>query len=82
MPITKVFMSGDSQAVRIPKEFRFDESEVFIEKVEGGVLLRPAPKDKWALAREALMNFSDDMFIDGRQQPPMQERPELEKLFE
>lgn len=73
-------MSGDSQAVRIPKDFRFTDTEVYIEKVGDVITLRPTTKSKWEIAREALMNFSDDFMIE-RDQPPMQERPELDKLF-
>jgi antitoxin VapB len=45
----KLFANGRSQAVRLPKEFRFDGTEVFIERVGDGVLLRPANgDDRWA----------------------------------
>jgi antitoxin VapB len=37
----KIFMSGRSQAVRLPKEFRLPGKEVRIKKVEGGLLLEP-----------------------------------------
>ncbi len=37
----KLFTNGRSQAVRLPAEFRFEGKEVYVEKVEGGVLLRP-----------------------------------------
>ncbi len=48
MPKTaKVFMSGRSQAVRLPVEFRFDCREVFIEKQGDAVVLRPKPQS-WA----------------------------------
>lgn len=47
MPITmdraKVFMTGRSQAVRLPKAYRFETGEVFIERTRDGILLRPAP---------------------------------------
>ncbi len=39
---TSVFMNGGSQAVRIPKAFRFDTDEVFVSPCEGGLLLRSA----------------------------------------
>lgn len=41
MSITSVFANGGSQAVRIPKEFRFSTSRVSIEACDGGILLRP-----------------------------------------
>ena len=47
MPTAKVFMSGRSQAVRIPKEFRFDSSEVTIHRSGTSIVLTPAPKRSW-----------------------------------
>lgn len=44
---TKVFMSGRSQAVRIPKEFRFDTDEVMIEKDEISGIVKIIPKMDW-----------------------------------
>ena len=41
MPVTKVFQSGNSQAVRLPKEFRFQDDEVVIKRVGDTVLLFP-----------------------------------------
>jgi antitoxin VapB len=43
--IAKVFMTGRSQAVRLPKEFRFKGSEVRITKTDAGVLLEPIYKN-------------------------------------
>jgi len=43
MTTAKVFWSGRSQAVRLPKEFRFDTNEVTIRRQGSGVLLEPAP---------------------------------------
>lgn len=40
----KLFTNGRSQAVRLPAEFRFEGKEVYVEKVDGGVLLRPKPE--------------------------------------
>jgi antitoxin VapB len=40
----KLFTNGRSQAVRLPAEFRFEGKEVYVERVEGGVLLRPKPQ--------------------------------------
>ena len=41
MEKAKIFMNGRSQAVRLPKKFRFKGSEVYIKKTEEGVLLIP-----------------------------------------
>lgn len=43
LQIAKVFQNGRSQAVRLPKEFRFNTSEVYIEKQGDRVILSPRP---------------------------------------
>ena len=69
----KIFMSGRSQAVRLPKAFRFDGTEVRITRVGNGVLLEPvvAPCsfDDWLADVRA--GFAPDFMADGRDQPPM-----------
>ncbi|NML14044.1 antitoxin [Azohydromonas caseinilytica] len=45
MDTAKVFMTGRSQAVRLPKAYRFDTDEVTIERApDGAVILRPKPR--------------------------------------
>lgn len=63
----KLFANGRSQAVRLPKEFRFDGEEVFIKRVGEMVVLIPyhAP---WQSLIDSLDGFSDD-FMDSRAQP-------------
>ncbi len=60
----KVFMSGRSQAVRLPKEFRFDVDEVQIERTKDGILLRT--KTKLELFREfmTLPKLEEDFLVD------------------
>lgn len=55
----KIFTTGRSQAVRLPKAYRFDTNEVFIEKVGNTVILRPKRnKDEWwASVQKALAQF-------------------------
>ena len=69
----KIFQSGNSQAVRIPKEFRFDVSEVEIFKRGDEVILKPKPKSLKA-AFELFTNLSDDFMADGRDDSLPQER--------
>ena len=62
---TKVFMNGRSQAVRIPVEYRFEESELFINKIGDTVMLTP----KSALVktmRQGIDMMPDDFMVDGR----------------
>ena len=73
MRTAKIFKSGNSQAVRIPKEFHLDGAEVEILKHGGSLLLRPR-KESWAALVNSLKTFSDDFMKDGRRQPPAQER--------
>ena len=73
MNTAKIFRSGNSQAVRLPKEFQFDVSEVEIYRRGDEVVLR---KKLQNLSRvfDLLTDMSDDFMEDGRNQPPMQER--------
>lgn len=61
MMVAKLFENGRSQAVRLPKEFRFEGDEVFIGKVGDFVILSPKA-DKWDPFMKALDMFSDDIF--------------------
>ena len=70
---TKLFMSGNSQAVRIPSEFRLEGDEVEIERRGNTLVIRPK-KQTWLSLTESLAMFTDDFMEDGRQQPPLQKR--------
>ena len=76
MATTKVFRSGNSQAVRIPKEFQLQTKEVEIFRRGDEIVLRPKPKGL-GVAFDLLTSFSDDFFKDGRNQPPLERRPRL-----
>ena len=73
MKTAKVFRSGNSQAVRIPKEFHLEGEEVEIRRQGGSLVLRPRKKS-WAALIESLNKFSDDFMEHGRHQPPTQNR--------
>lgn len=80
----RVFQSGNSQAIRLPKEFRFDVDQVEVTREGDAVILRPRVdhRERWASLRTALQRgVSEDFMSDGRQQPKDQDRPELENLF-
>jgi antitoxin VapB len=82
--IAKIFKSGNSQAVRLPKEFRFDADEVEILREGDAVILRPKQdaSQRWASLRAAVeRGFSPDFLDEGRQQPEDQDRPELAQVF-
>ncbi|MCA9310059.1 MAG: AbrB/MazE/SpoVT family DNA-binding domain-containing protein [Phycisphaerales bacterium] len=65
--MAKIFSNGASQAVRLPKEFRFDADEVCIKRIGSAVLLFPK-EAAWTLMGEALGQADDD-FMSEREQP-------------
>lgn len=75
MRTAKIFKNGQSQAVRLPKEFRFEDDFVYIKKSGNVVILIPA-KNSWDSLLRSLNNFSDDFMIE-RRQPRAQEREPL-----
>lgn len=76
MQTVKVFKSGNSQAVRLPKEFAVDDSELIIQKIGNSIILT-SKKDPWESFRNSIDKFSDDVFSGGREQPEQQEREEF-----
>jgi len=75
MKTTKIFKSGNSQAVRIPKEFKLEGDEVEIQKRGDALLLRPKRKS-WSVLIESLGKFTDDFMEGDRSQPPLDRRVE------
>jgi len=76
--VAKVFRNGRSQAVRLPKEFRFDGDSVRVRRVPEGVLLEPMFTDvkEWFAAMDRI--GGDPLFKEGRKQP----RPQRRKIFD
>ncbi|PHR91917.1 MAG: AbrB/MazE/SpoVT family DNA-binding domain-containing protein [Robiginitomaculum sp.] len=74
----KIFMTGRSQAVRLPKEFRFEGSQVKIRREGNAVVLEPMSSD-WAWL-DALPDTVDSDFVDSVLDRPtkQQDRPDLE----
>jgi antitoxin VapB len=72
MKTAKIFQNGQSQAVRLPKEFRFKDDHVYVKKSGNIVMLIPA-QDSWESLFESLDKFSDD-FMAERKQPKVQKR--------
>jgi len=72
METAKLFQNGKSQAVRLPKEFRFRGDRVYIKRVGHAVVLMPYASF-WDTLLESLAHFSAD-FMSEREQPPWQER--------
>ena len=72
MKTTTLFQNGCSQAVRLPKEFRFPGNKVFIKKVNNTTVLIPF-NQPWQSLYNSLDKFSDD-FMQEREQPDLQKR--------
>ena len=75
MDTARIFQNGRSQAVRLPKEYRFDGEQVFIKKVGDAVMLLPY-QDSWQTLFDSLDQFSDD-FMQTREQPEQQVREDV-----
>jgi antitoxin VapB len=75
MKKAKLFVNGQSQAVRLPKEFRFEGKEVYIKKVGKLIMLLPI-NNPWASLLNSLNQFSDD-FMETRNQPKQQTREDF-----
>ena len=73
MKTAKVFRSGNSQAVRIPKEFQLEGDEVEIRRKGDALILLPK-SHSWESLFDSLTKFTDDFLADGRRQPPLQKR--------
>jgi antitoxin VapB len=77
MAVARVFWNGRSQAVRLPKEFRFDADVVRVSRDGDRVILEPIPKDEWGDDFwDILGTFGDDFDVGDR--TTVQER----ELFE
>jgi antitoxin VapB len=80
--VSRVFMNGNSQAVRIPQEFRLDTARVEISRNEqGDLVIHPLPVDRGAALLEALSAFDDEFVAlleeDRREIVPLQDRDTL-----
>ena len=73
MTFARVFQSGNSQAVRLPKEFRLDVERVEIFRLGNEIILREAPESAAAIF-DVLSSLPADFMEDGRQDLPSQER--------
>ena len=76
MDTAKIFMTGRSQAVRLPKEYRFRGKDVYVKKIDNIVLLIPKD-DPWASLISSVHEFTD-YYLSERMQPSHQNREPLE----
>lgn len=83
MDKAKIFWSGRSQAVRLPKAFRFEGEQVAIRREGDAVILEPINDngDEWAWLDRITGAFDDDFIAAVEEPVPEQERPELDEFF-
>ena len=72
---TRPFMTGRSQAVRLPKEYRLPDEEIFVNRVGDTITLTPVSKLQSSF-REALKQFTPDFMAEGR--PPQTVTEDIE----
>jgi antitoxin VapB len=81
LAVAKVFMNGRSQAVRLPKEFRFDTDEVIVERQGDGVVLRPRHRTReqwWAQLQKVLGQFDGMPDEIERDRTPPRDPPDFD----
>jgi antitoxin VapB len=80
MERAKIFWSGRSQAVRLPKEFRFEGDEVRIRRHGSAVILEPLTEG-WEWLDALVGKLDQDAIEAANEEPEPQERPALDRLF-
>jgi antitoxin VapB len=80
MDTAKVFWSGRSQAVRLPKNFRFETETVRIQRRGNSVILEPIAED-WQWLNDIAGELDADFVNAVSEKPEQQRRPGLKKLF-
>ena len=76
MNTAKLFTNGRSQAIRLPKEYRFQGDEVYINKIDDIVVIMPKNK-KMASLMNTIDKFTGD-FMEERNQPAAQSREDFQ----
>lgn len=74
MTKAKVFMNGNSQAVRLPKEFSFKVKEVYVKRIGNLVVLFAPERDPWKGFRSCLEDFPPDFMQSPRDQGKLKKR--------
>jgi antitoxin VapB len=79
MAIAKAFWSGRSQAVRLPKEYRFDTDEVHVRRLGAAIVLEPISRD-WAWLDDVVGPFDTDFVAATEEEVPAQSRPSRDRF--
>jgi antitoxin VapB len=82
MDTAKIFINGRSQAIRLPKAYRFEGKEVYIKKTSEGVLLIPKEASIWDIWQRNLNKYDEPFMVDRNQPASQQEREGLDEIFD
>lgn len=82
MDKAKLFINGRSQAIRLPKAYRFEGKEVYIKRISEGVLLIPKDKSIWDVWEKNLNKYKTAFMKERNQPESHQERAGLDELFD
>ncbi len=82
MDTAKLFINGKSQAVRLPKRYRFEGSEVYVKKVSDGVLLLPKDTTVWDVWEKNLSKYETPFMAERDQPVQQQDREALTNVFD
>ncbi len=82
MVTAKIFLNGSSQALRLPKAYRFEGKEVYIKRISQGILLIPKDKSVWGIWEKNLKKYSKPFMTDRNQPESQQERAGIDELFD
>jgi antitoxin VapB len=82
MKTAKLFINGRSQAVRLPKAYRFSGNEVYIKRTSEGVLLIPKDHSLWDIWEKNLMKYEEPFMTKRNQPKAQQERAGLDEIFD
>ena len=77
MDTAKLFKNGQSQAVRLPKQYAFKGTEVYVKSISGVVMLIPKQGDPWKPFVDSLDKFTDDFFNFKRDQGSFDKRDNI-----
>ena len=82
MDTAKLFINGRSQAVRLPKPYRFEGSEVFVKKTQEGVLLIPKDITAWEVWEKNIKKYKKPFMAERNQPQAQQVREGLDEIFD
>jgi len=82
MDTAKLFINGRSQAVRLPKRYRFEGKEVYVKKIDQGVLLIPKDNTVWDVWEKNLRKYKKPFMTERDQPVDQQIRDGLNEIFD